>query len=584
MKPIKTSYFCKATAWAVILMLSALVWGCSVGKPKRPVRPVEPSPRQETPGVKEAPVPEPKPSLTKVLLEQARKFTEQGEFQDALLVYNQALFQVDLYPEEDVTKDQILSPLENTLSLSDPALIREFLQIKQIAIPESLLLYYLGVNLANQGDVTGSKAALIRFVGLYPDDAHAGRALDMIDKFNLDKAKPNTIGCLLPLSGKYEVYGQKVLKGIELAVQDLHDEYGFDFNMIVKDTQSDDVKAGQAVDLLAQKNVIGIVGPLLTLESAGKRAQELGIPMIALTQKTEFPSRGDYLFSNFITPEMQVHALLAYARNQLNVKRAAILYPDERYGQKYMEIFLDTAQEFYIDVVGVESYPVSATDFSGPIKKLTGGDYQVPSFLKENFKERTAYHETNQWGEFTLSPAAGSPGGAGNESQPAVMDIKDSGRGFQAVFIPESASKLNQILPQFAYNDVTGMVLLGTNLWHNKILLEGASGYHKNAVITDGFFSTSTRYVTRKFEQNFTDVFGGRPGFFEAVSYDTVRMVFETCMNQGVTSREELKEALKTMRVYEGVTGDTGFDENGAPRKDLFLITIKRGRFVEIEH
>ncbi len=583
MKPIKTSYFCKATAWAVILVLSAFISGCSMGKPKKPVRHIEPAPKQETPAAKETPEPEAKPSLTKVLLEQARKFTEQGEYQDALLVYNQALFQVDLYPEEDVTKDQILSTLENTLSLSDPELIREFLQIKQIAIPESLLLYYLGANLASQGDVTGSKAALIRFVGLYPDDAHAGSALEMIDKFNLDKAKPNTIGCLLPLTGKYEVYGQKVLKGVELAVQDLHDEYGFDFNMIVKDTQSDDFKAGQAVDLLAQKNVIGIVGPLLTLESAGKRAQELGIPMIALTQKTDFPSRGDYLFSNFITPEMQVHALLGYARNQLNVQRAAILYPDERYGQKYMEIFLDTAQEFYIDVVGVESYPVSATDFSAPIKKLTGGYYQVPTFLKENLRERTGYHETNQWGEFTLSPATDSHT-PGNENQPAVLDIKDSGRGFQAVFIPESASKLNQILPQFAYNDVKGMVLLGTNLWHNKTLLEGSSGYHKNAVITDGFFSNSTRQVTRKFKQNFTDVFGSRPGFFEAVSYDTVRMVFETCMNQGVTSRQELKEALKAMRVYEGVTGDTGFDENGAPRKDLFLITIKRGRFVEIEH
>ena len=81
---------------------------------------------------------------------------------------------------------------------------------------------------------------------------------------------------------------------------------------------------GRAVQELQQENVAAIIGPLLKVNEAGLAAQELQIPLIALTQKSDFPLQGDYLFSNFITPEMQVKTLGSYLFNELNIKNSNI--------------------------------------------------------------------------------------------------------------------------------------------------------------------------------------------------------------------------------------------------------------------
>jgi branched-chain amino acid transport system substrate-binding protein len=98
--------------------------------------------------------------------------------------------------------------------------------------------------------------------------------------------------------------------------------------------------------------VAGIIGPLLAVDTAGARAQELKIPLIALTQKAEFPLSGEYLFSNFITPQMQVSTLAAYVFKTLGLEKVAILYPDEPYGRRYMQLFQDAVDEYNGQVVG----------------------------------------------------------------------------------------------------------------------------------------------------------------------------------------------------------------------------------------
>ena len=49
-----------------------------------------------------------------------------------------------------------------------------------------------------------------------------------------------------------------------------------------------------------------------------------------------------------------------------------------------------------------------------------------------------------------------------------------------------------------------------------------------------------------------------------------------------IDSREELKDSLQGRRIFEGVTGNTIFDENGIAHRQLFLMTIKKNKFVEI--
>ncbi len=434
------------------------------------------------------------------------------------------------------------------------------------------------MNYAAEGNNLKSKEIFDTFLFQYPDHPYFLDALDLLNGIKASLFKRNTIGCLLPLTGKYAIFGQRALSGIQLAIQELSDKYSKEFNIIIKDTKGDPQIAIECVKQLYKEHVAGIIGPLLTVHQAGEEAEKLGIPMIALTQKSEFSLQGDYLFSNFITPQMQVQTLGAYLFLELGIKNVAILYPDEKYGKKYMELFWDVVDEYGGNVVGVEPYDGKKTDFEEPIQKLTGEFYPIPEFLKPLAKNPEENEVIDENQDMVLSQTnidLNGPREVKEEEEKIQID-------FQALFIPDSPSKINLILPQLAFNDATGMYIIGTNLWHDKSILKNSKGYNKRAIITDGFFDNSQNQVTADFTKKFESLFNIKPKFLEAISYDNASILFLTAMDQTIDSRSTLMEALKGSRLYEGVTGNTIFDKDGAAHRELFLMTIKKSKFVEI--
>ncbi len=557
------------------LILLAGFWGCAqkpiqktpVHLPPKVEKPVEQEPRLEAPE-KAAP-------LMEILMAEAEAFAAQENYEDALLIYHQLL---SLAQPQD--REGILSDIEKILAKTDPDLIQEFTQIKNLNLPPALLYYWLGRNHAARENYDQAKKELEFFVHTFPDHPHIPQALEILAALKSQVShKGAIIGSLLPLSGKYQVFGEKALQGIQLAVQDLYAAHGQDFRVIIKDTQSDPQRAMECVDELNQEGVLGILGPLLAPESAGARAQELGIPMIALTQKEEFPLEGEYLFSNFITPQMQVQSLAAYAFMKLGITTVAILYPNERYGLRYKELFWEAATHFNGTVVGAEAYEGTDTDFSLPIKKLIGKHTSVPGVLRPMTWEDGI--EPERSGD--IHADTGDTMEKISTDSTLAWNIKST-VGFQALFIPDALSRVTLILPQLAYHDAKEMVLLGTNLWHQDSLLTDVKGYNQNTVITDGYFGNSTNPVTAAFDRKFRALYETPPGFLEAIAYDTLMILCSTALDQGVDTRESLKNALQESRVFEGVTGKTFFDKTGKPHKELFLITVKNGKFMEIRH
>ncbi len=153
---------------------------------------------------------------------------------------------------------------------------------------------------------------------------------------------------------------------------------------------------------------------------------------------------------------------------------------------------------------------------------------------------------------------------------------------FEAIFIPEAPLKLSLILPHLVYNDIIDVYLLGTNIWHHNDLIKNSSEYINNSVITQGYFAKSKNTRTFKFAENFKLLYNKYPGFIEACAYDTLKILVKTAMEPGIYSQETLIDALAGKRVFDGVTGKTRFDKNGNVHKELFFLTVKNGKFVEI--
>jgi len=508
--------------------LLCTLWGCGT-------KPVLPPP--QAPSAPPGPGPDPAAQTAvrvKELASEADEFMKADDLKNAFDKYNQAL---TLNPAP-VQAQQIIDSVEQLLARAPSTLIQSFVETPGLAAPEPLLHYWLGVNLAQETDYEQALSVLARFTDHWPDHPRVPDARDLMAMIRQTRFKKDTIGCLLPLSGKYAAYGEKALKGIQLAIQELSRTHGRPFNMVIKDTRGEPERTAACVDELDQARVAGIIGPLLAVEAAGTRAQELKIPLIALTQKEDFASSGDFLFSNFITPRMQVQTLAAYAFKTLGLKKAAILYPDEPYGRRHMELFSEAVAEYGAELVEIHAYDGNDTDFSDTLEKFTR--------LSDDPSERATVE-------------------------------------FEVLFIPDAAPRINMILPQLAFNDIRDIVLLGTNLWHRQGLLDETRGYNRGAVITDGYFEHSRKPATVRFNKAFTKLYGESPGFLESIFYDSVQIMLSTAMDPSVDSRQRLKEALQEQRIFEGATGTTMFDPDGAARKELFLLTIRNNRFVELD-
>lgn len=358
------------------------------------------------------------------------------------------------------------------------------------------------------------------------------------------------IGCVLPLSGRFRVYGERLLRGLEMAVQDAKMLYrgNSEIQLIVKDSAGDAELTVAAIrELVLENNVAAIIGPLsqVAAEPAAKEAQKLMVPIITLTQRESVTDIGNYVFRNFLSNEQQTRALAEYAVLGLGYRHFAILYPNDNYGKKLANLFANEASRLEAEVQRMESYDPSQTDFSTQIKKLLGSRPPNP--------------------------------GGGSNLEP------NSTSSFEAIFIPDSHSQVGLIAPQLAYHDVTGVRLLGTNLWNSSKLIEMAGSYLEGAVFVDGFFSESTQPLTRQFVSRYKDIFDEKPGYPEAQAYDTMRFLIKALDQPEVISRSQLRDAILRTGTLFGVTGTASVGPSGEVYNPPFLITIKNREMEEIQ-
>ena len=458
--------------------------------------------------------------------------------------------------------------IESAIAQLDSEQITRLLESGDPKIPRGDLMFQLGLNYAMVDQYDDALKALEAFLGEFPAHKNAPVADDLMQQIKQSALfNRYTLGCLLPLSGPYQKIGFQALKGIELALDQFSTRNsGPQVNIIIKDTGGNPELTRAAMQELIEEQVAAILGPIITAEIAAVESQENRIPIMTLTQKDNITSIGDYVFRNFITPRMQVGNLVDYVTSSLGLYRFAILYPDEIYGITFMNLFWDALMAYGGKIVGVESYNPQHTDFAEPIKKLVGLYYDIPEDLKEDPQpENTEDADDSQ-----------SEQKEDEEEEPqAIVD-------FDAVFIPDQPKTVGLIIPQLAFYDIRDVYLLGTNLWHSEILIKMAPQYVQGAIMPDGFFAGSSAPVVQNFVSIFEQTYEEKPGFIEAVVYDSAMMLFGVLAQPDIRFKSDIKNFLVNMQPFTGVTGPTQFDENGEAQKELLLLRIKGREFVEL--
>ncbi|MBI3543800.1 MAG: penicillin-binding protein activator [Deltaproteobacteria bacterium] len=458
--------------------------------------------------------------------------------------------------------DEVLEPINNLPSL-------ERLLADHDDGPGADRLYYkVGAYYFGNGERDKAKKFFQKIVESYPESRYYATARDNLRKVEFQGVvDPKRIGVVLTLSGKFGKFGYKALQGLELALK-IFQPAGEPnpVSLVVLDDQGDQERALAAMDdLFFKHHVAVIVGPLVSklAEPMGKKAQELGIPLVTLSQKEA--QAGDYVFNAALTPAMQVRELVQYAAEKAGVTSFAMLSPTGKFGEEYVKAFWDEVDRTGGSVRGCETYANDETDFRQYVDKLVG---------LAQLDARS--HEVE---ELKLLKAA-TPIKSRSKKFERMFDLKPI-VDFQAVFIPDEPKALGQILPTFAYRDVEKTLFLGINTWNNPDLIARAGQFAEGAVFVDGFYPGSHAPSSKKFSEEFRATFNADPSPLEAMAYDAGHILATLMRSGDVSSRTEMRDRILGLRDFQGVTGKISY-RDGRLTKHLSLLTVKGGKIDEI--
>ncbi|MDY6904837.1 MAG: penicillin-binding protein activator [Thermodesulfobacteriota bacterium] len=523
----------------------------------------------------------------------ARKYAVVGDAYDAMgrpmdaaYVFISALRKVD----KD-NRSKILIKLDQVTSAMPPDSLQSLLSGIRDLDYRGYLTCLLGEKYMKREAYDRAVAVLSGFIDQFPENRYAEKARHLLGSIEKESLYDRyAVGCVLPLSGKYKVFGEQALNGIELAFREfLTAQTGREkrpaVRLAIRDSGSDKTQAVAAVkSLIEAERVAAIIGPLITSESAILEAQKRHVPIIALTQEQDIPAIGDYVFRNFLTPDMQVQALVDYTVETLGMSRFAVLYPDEAYGRVFAHKFWDYVIARDAEIVGFEAYNPRETDFAGPIRKLVGLYYDIPEELKPAI---TAYRESFMapYDEEAPETPAEEPAAEEDRDEPQEKEEEETEKAvvdFDAIFVPDGPSNAGLILPQLAYYDIVDTLFVGTNLWHSDQLPKIAGRYAEGAVMPTGFWESSGYHTVQSFCRSYRDAYDAAPSFIPAVAYDSAVILFDIIADPDVRYRSSIRNRLGMLKDFPGVTGMTAFDETGEVHKKLPLLKIRRRQFESV--
>jgi ABC-type branched-subunit amino acid transport system substrate-binding protein len=379
---------------------------------------------------------------------------------------------------------------------------------------------------------------------------------------------PQTIGVLLPLSGKFEAAGKQLKQALELGYGSASAK-----RKLVFVDQGETVESAVAAleKLVLEQGAVAVVGPLRTEGSleVAKAANALHVPLVSMSQAVDLPDGRDWVLQAMVTPEDQVSALLSYAMGTRGMKEFAIFAPDNPYGRTAAEVFEREviARGGTITVKGF--YDPEANDVIPFAKALGRKDYDARKAELYKLREETKKN-------------------GGDPTKVVLPPIVD----FDALFLPDNVSRIPIACAGLAYEefpigefkptkDSRTVPLLGLSGWNNETIVTRGGAYVRGGVFTDVYHSALTGAPA--FEEKYRAETGRGPSALEAVAYDVGKLLAGAASTDASTAAA-FREALLAAQAEGAVTGTTGFDgTTRTARHSVRILTVTAKAIAPVE-
>jgi branched-chain amino acid transport system substrate-binding protein len=433
-------------------------------------------------------------------------------------------------------------------------------------------------------DYAKSEALLEQLGQAYPESPYASSANEFLSfvrsRFTVEA---HTLGAVLPLSGRFKLFGERSLQAIELALGPAIRRGAL--KLSVQDSGGEPALAAQAVEtLVLRDHVIAIIGPLFSSEAlaAAVKAEEMSVPLLALSHREGLPELGPYVFRTALTVAAQAKALAKVAFERLGFRRFAMLYPKNRYGIDFCEAFWNEVDRRHGEMRGVEAYEPDQTTFRDPVRRLVGR-----SLLTARPEYKAALDALK---EQELSPLRlRAELNRLEKNLPPLVD-------FEAVVIPDSGRQIGLIAPALAFEDIVlthdprllerirkaqkrdlqPVTLLGASTWNSSQTLDSCENDCEDAVFVDGYWPQDPQPKVLDFTAGFRELsHGADPLLGEAQAYDTAAWLAQIIAEVGPPTRKDMAESIRQSPPFEGVSGRWSFNEIGEAQRALYVLTIR---------
>lgn len=479
--------------------------------------------------------------------------------------------------EEIKTLIHLYSRLENTsqkeearvqaLGLAESRLSTQ--QLEEIAtdtkydLVRPVVLFRLGTARFERGEFSSARRAFNDVILLAPQTEVAERSAELLQQLEArERVNPRRIGVVLPLTGKQQRVAQKTLRGLQLGLG-IFGNNRSGYELAVIDSSGNPAVARRAVEsLVAEDNVIGIVGGLTSKEAqaVASKAQEFGVPTFSLSQKAGLTEIGNYVFRNALTSEMQVKQLVHEAIHKRGLKRFALLYSNDAYGQEFAQLFWDEVIKNGGEIRGAQTYSPGDTDFNKPIRMLVGT--AQTDARKQEYKLRLDDWKKNR-------PAT--------QRRDEPEDILPPLVDFEAIFIPDTAKALGQIAPTLAYNEIKNITLIGPNLWNTNATVERAGKFLQDPIFLDSVLIADPEFQNSTFFKEYFSLYGENPDDFDVVAFDT-GLILRRALDSGASSRADLQGSLLNLGRIQGAFGEMMVTPQREIARPVTMLTIKEGK------
>ncbi len=332
------------------------------------------------------------------------------------------------------------------------------------------------------------------------------------------------VALALPLSGPYGVIASKIRQGADTARTVLL-QRGITMQVYPIDTDQPDWLQ-QLQRLPDSVKIVG--GPLrpdsfsAALQSGATRQRVF----FTFLQDLGGAAEGQEAWRFFSSPSDQMRTLLQTVRNEFSIYNVGVLFPDEPFGKRIVQLFVDEAKQEGINVSAMKAYPPE-----DPLR----------------------------WSELVAELLYSNPG--------APID---------AVFLPDVWSKVEMLVPYFFYHQREDLIIMGSTLWGQTLTKERNVDIHnfRLSIFPGAWWEGSNALAARDLR---TANAGEEPSFWEVLGYDFVRFASRLGPLSAAWTPEEVNQRIMSAQVMEWSMAPISWNSAGIAEQDMFLFTPNNG-------